>query len=104
MIEVSIPGHKVLRLTYLVMDYNRTLACDGLLLPGVASALEGLLDRIELHVITADTFGKAESQLVGIPHHFEKIAPDNQAAAKRDYVRALGSESAVCIGTDVMIG
>lgn len=98
MIEVSIPGHKVLRLSHLVMDYNGTLACDGLLLPGVASALEGLLDRIELHVITADTFGRAHSQLLGIPHHFKKLDPDNQAAVKHDYARALGSESAACIG------
>jgi soluble P-type ATPase len=98
MIEVSIPGHKVLRLTHLVMDYNGTLACDGLLLPGVASALEGLLGRIELHVVTADTFGRAQSQLLGIPHHFKKLEPDDQAVAKREYVRALGSEATGCIG------
>jgi len=98
MIEVSIPGHKVLRLTHLVIDYHGTLACDGLLLPGVASTLEGLLDRMELHVMTADIFGKAQSQMLGIPHHFEKLDPDNQATAKRDYVKALGSESTVCIG------
>jgi len=34
MLETSIPGHKPLLLSYLVLDYNGTIACDGRLMAG----------------------------------------------------------------------
>jgi soluble P-type ATPase len=67
MLEIIIPGHKTLLLQYLVMDYNGTLAQDGLLLEGVRSRLLSLSERLQLHVVTADTFGLARSQLAGLP-------------------------------------
>jgi len=42
MIEVNIPGYKVLQLEYLVLDHNGTLAVDGILMPGVKECLEKL--------------------------------------------------------------
>ena len=35
MIEIDVPGFGALRLEHLVLDYNGTLACDGMLLEGV---------------------------------------------------------------------
>jgi len=60
MIEVIIPGYLSMHLQHLVMDYNGTLAQDGLLLEGVRSRLESLAGQLRLHVITADTFGMAK--------------------------------------------
>jgi len=57
MISIDIPGYKTLRLKYLVLDYNGTLAVDGLLLPGVVKQLNALSERLKVHVVTADTFG-----------------------------------------------
>ena len=59
MIPVAVPGFGSLELRFLVLDYNGTLAVDGRLLPGVREALALLADDIEIHVITADTFGLA---------------------------------------------
>lgn len=33
MLEVNIPAAQPLRLSYLILDYNGTLACDGSILP-----------------------------------------------------------------------
>ena len=38
MIEIDIPGYKTLHLEHLVLDYNGTLAVDGVLIDGVATA------------------------------------------------------------------
>ena len=67
MLEIDIAGYKKLQLCHLVLDYNGTIACDGVLLPGVKDHLIALADRIDLHVLTADTFGRAKSFLEGIP-------------------------------------
>jgi len=38
MIEVAVPGFKNLALEYLVLDYNGTLAVDGMLVEGVKTS------------------------------------------------------------------
>jgi len=40
MIEFSIPGREEMKLSYLLLDYNGTLALDGDLLPGVREFLK----------------------------------------------------------------
>ena len=67
MIEIIIPDYRSLHLQHLVLDYNGTLAQDGLLLEGVRSRLESLAGQLRLHVITADTFGMAKGLLYGLP-------------------------------------
>lgn len=98
MIEIEIPGYRVLELKYIVLDYNGTLAVDGELLPGIENTLKMLAQEIEVHVITADTFGKAGSRLENVPCRISVLPPGNQDRGKRDYVRSLGADHTVCIG------
>ena len=98
MIEISIPGYRHLRFRHLVLDYNGTLAVDGALLPGLKKALTHLAKDIEIHVLTADTFGKVRSCLKGIPCKVTVLPVDNQDRGKLDYVKNLGPEYTVCIG------
>ena len=58
---ITIPDFGTLTLA---CDYNGTLAVDGVLLPSVKEAINKITD-IDVHVITADTFGAAEEQLKG---------------------------------------
>jgi soluble P-type ATPase len=97
-IAVDIPGYKRLRLQHLVLDYNGTLALDGRLLPGVADALRRLHRTLELHVLTADTFGSAEVQLRGIPAMVKVLPAADQDVRKAAYVRRLGAIATVCVG------
>ena len=98
MLTFDIPGYKVLRLAHLVMDYNGTLAVDGKLVDGVAARLETLSKDLEIHVITADTFGLVQQQMAALPCQVSVLGKDNQAEAKLRYVRELGLEQTVCIG------
>jgi len=98
MLEISIPGYGELQLDHLVMDYNGTLACDGRLLDGVREALQTLSVKLQLHVITADTFGKAAGELENVPAGLLVLPVDNQDLGKLEYVKQLGSRHSVCIG------
>jgi len=64
--ELAIPGFGRLRLEHLVLDYNGTLALDGCPLPGVERRLKRLARWLRIHVITADTFGKARAGLAHV--------------------------------------
>lgn len=98
MISINIPGFKQLELTHLVSDYNGTLALDGVLLPGVADVLKTLSQHLRIHVITADTFGLAQSQLEGLPLELHIAQVASQAETKLAYVNTLGAESVVALG------
>lgn len=96
--KIDIPGHKNLRLNNLVLDYNGTIAVDGEPVKGIKEILKSLSKDIDIHVLTADTFGKAESKLEGVPCNVHILPLENQETGKRDYVKNLGLETSVCIG------
>jgi soluble P-type ATPase len=98
MIEIDIPGFRNLQLNHLVMDYNGPLATDGLLLPGVSELLVKLAPNLQLHVVTADTFGLATAQLAGLPVKLTILPAAGQAEGKLDYVCRLGADTVVGIG------
>lgn len=98
MIEIDIPGLKKLCIKHLVLDFNGTIACDGMLLPGVEKSLRGLSEKLEIHVITADTFGTVKERVQGIPCRVTVIPKDNQAEAKHNYIEGLGTEFVAAVG------
>jgi len=98
MIDIDIPDFGAFALRHLVLDYNGTLALDGHLLPGVREVLGALAPLLEIHVITADTFGLAGKYLAGLPAHLTILPGDALADAKLDFIHQLGAESAVAIG------
>lgn len=98
MIEISIPGYKTLQFKHLVLDYNGTLAVDGELLPGVEDALKGLSAELQVHILTADTFGKVRSRVEDISCELSILPVENQDRGKLDYVKRLGAEQTVCMG------
>jgi len=95
---LSIPGYGEFDLNYLVMDYNGTLAIDGILIDGVKEMLNDLSRHLSLHVLTADTFGKAKAGLSGIDCTLSILGDTDQQAGKLSYVRSLGAEQTVSIG------
>jgi soluble P-type ATPase len=98
MIALTVPGFGALALEHLVLDYNGTLAVDGRLLPGVRGALTALAEELVIHVITADTFGLAGTELAGLPVNITIIPQEAQADAKLAYVEHLGAERVFAIG------
>lgn len=98
MIEIDIPGRGQLRLRFLVADYNGTLACDGIPIPEVIPLLRALSANLEIHIVTADTFGCAAENLRMHSLKLTILPPDRQDQGKADYLRQLGAQSAVCLG------
>ena len=98
MMEINIPGLKALRLTHLVLDFNGTLARDGKAMEGVRQRLENLARELEIHVLTADTFGTVEEAMAGIPCRTIVVPGTAQAEAKAEHVHELGRDGVVAIG------
>ena len=94
MLTVPIPGFGALALEHLVLDFNGTLARDGDLLPGVQKRLIRLRRRLEVHVLTADTFGSARAALRALPvrvHTVETGAEKRLFVSNRRGVVAIGN-------------
>jgi soluble P-type ATPase len=98
MLEFDIPGDRLLRLHHLVLDYNGTLAQNGTLLVGVGPRLIKLAESLCLHVITADTFGQAKSNLATLPCEVVILSAANQAQGKLGYIENLGLDQVIAIG------
>jgi P-type E1-E2 ATPase len=98
MIVFDIPGRDCCEIRHLVVDYNGTLALDGALLSGVEQRLQVLSSHLSIHVLTADTFGCAASQIEGLALSLAVIPDENQDIHKKNYVEVLGSSVCVCIG------
>lgn len=98
MIELNVPGRGLFQLDHLVLDVNGTLALDGRLVDGVAKALLTLRDRLQLHMLTADTHGRQATIDLQLGLKALRIPPGGEAEAKAAYVRELGADRVVAIG------
>jgi soluble P-type ATPase len=98
MIDIEIPGFAHLQLEHLVLDYNGTLARDGILLDGVKDRIEPLSRRLRVHVVTADTFGNVRAALAGLPCRITVLPAEHQDIGKLNYVERLGTHRTVCVG------
>ena len=98
MIELTIPGRGILQLEHLVCDVNGTLAKDGHLLDKVARLVAALKDRLTVHLLTADTYGRQAAIDLQLGLRAVRLQPGGEAEQKADYVRTLGAEHVIAIG------
>jgi soluble P-type ATPase len=98
MLVLQIPGQETIRIQHLVLDYNGTLAVDGNPVEHVESYLENLSKILNIHILTADTFGTVNARLAGLPCKIHVLPPGNQDLGKLKYVKALGLKQTLCIG------
>lgn len=96
MLNLAVPG--VRALSDLILDFNGTLAVDGHLIDGVAPRISQLAEHLKIHVLTADTFGRAREELAGLPCDVHVLASEAQAQAKRDFAQRLNVQTLACIG------
>jgi len=98
MIEFDISGFGQRTLHHLVLDYNGTLALDGRVQPGVFSRLSQLKSQLQIHILTADTYGTVRSTFGQTDYTVHVLPAGNECAAKAEYVRELKASSCVCLG------
>lgn len=83
-LTVSIAGLAPFELDYLLLDVNGTLTNRGALLDGVAARIAELRSRLEIRLVSADTFGTL-GQIAGV---LEVAA--QTASTGEDKLRLLG--------------
>lgn len=99
MFDLDIPGFGPVRLEYLVSDFTGTLSVDGRLIIGVKERLNKIGEFLEIHILTADTFGRAREELKEIKGRLIHILTgENHDLQKEAYVNKIGPEKTVAIG------
>jgi soluble P-type ATPase len=98
MIRIDIPGRGTYQLEHLVLDVNGTIATGGQLVEGVAERVHRLQERVEVHLLTADTRGRQHAIDATLRMRAAQIAPPGGAAEKASFVRELGGEGVCAIG------
>lgn len=61
-------------------------------------ALTTVVAHLDVHVITADTFGIARDQRAGLPLTVTITSLDDQVQTKLDFVQGLGASATVALG------
>lgn len=98
MFELDIPGFGHLGLKHLVTDFTGTLSVDGALVTGVRERLNEISKFLRIHILTADTFGMAKTELEGITCGIHILTGEDHDIQKRDYVTGLGEEGVIAFG------
>ena len=96
--KIDIPGRSTIEIENVILDYNGTIAIDGVLIDGVRQKINQLSSLVNFHVITADTYGTVTSQLEGVNCKVINLSTNDKYATKLDYLLALGKKSTLCVG------
>lgn len=99
MISFTLSNGDQYNIEYAIFDYNGTLAENGLLSEEIKDLLGQLAERVNVTVVTADTFGLAHAQLKsvhGVKLHVIKAG--DESAQKRDFLRLCGKNNTICFG------
>jgi len=97
-LEIDIPGFGHLRLEHLVSDFSGTLSVDGKLLPGVRDRLNKISEIMAVHILSADTFGCAQEELLEVACEIRILDGHDHDLQKEIYVKKLGCERVVALG------
>ncbi|NLJ72517.1 MAG: HAD family hydrolase [Syntrophomonadaceae bacterium] len=99
MLEITLPGRgRTLILKHLLIDLNGTLTNAGKLDELVKSQIIKLKEKLEIYLLTADTYGTAKliSEELGIK--LIEVDAINGGQDKRLFLHQLNAQEAVAIG------
>lgn len=97
MIVIEIPGREPLRIDHVVLDYNGTVAADGMLLEGVGERINRLKEQVRVYVLTADTYGTVTRQCEPLGVTVRTFPREGAAGCKEEIVKGLEGGVA-CLG------
>ncbi len=96
--KIEIPGYSTLDLNYLILDYNGTIALDGLIPDSVKERLRILSEYLKIYVLTADTHGTAAKLCEGLPLTIKTFPTSDAMHEKLAIVNELGANRCVAMG------
>lgn len=98
MLEIKIPSLGQFKFKHIVFDFNGTLATDGIISESVETRLKDLCKKMEVHVITMDTYGTVARQLEHLPVQLAVLKSEQGTDEKERYIQALGSDRCIAVG------
>lgn len=94
-ITVTVPGEAPLVLRHLIADVNGTLTDRGRLIDGVADRIGRLRELVEIHLLTADTYGTLPEIAAELGVAARRVGV---GAEKADVARELSPASCAALG------
>jgi len=85
MIRLDIPGFGLREISVVLTDYTGTHSCGGTVRDGVKERLAELAGRVDVHVLTADTFGTVARELGDLPISVEVLSGRHLDEQKRAF-------------------
>jgi soluble P-type ATPase len=98
MINITIPGFKKLEIEHIILDYNGTMASDGVPVTGIKQRFEKLSEFAQIHVITADTHQSVKNMLKDYSCKVSVISGRDQDQLKLEYLEKTGRNKTAAIG------
>jgi P-type E1-E2 ATPase len=98
MIEITIPGKRTIKIKSVVFDVNGTIAIDGSVKEEIKEKVTDLAKRVQVYLVTADTYGVIEREMGGTGVEIRKISHKKEAEQKEEIVKELGEETTIAIG------
>ena len=96
-VPIDIPGFGKRHILAVVSDYTGTYSLGGAIARDVKKKLTDLAAVVDLHIVTADSFGTAERELAGIATPY-KLRTERHDIEKQDYLRRFDLRQVAAFG------
>ena len=97
-IRIDIPGWGNIDIENIVIDLNGTIATDGRITPEVRKKITSLSELAKVYILTADTQGTANKEILGMNVELIKVPEENSKKGKFEFLSTLNLETTVVIG------
>lgn len=96
--KIVIPEYKTLDLDTIFLDFNGTIAVDGVVPESVKGRLRILAKEFRIYVLTADTHGNAKEQCSDVPVILQTFPTGSAREYKKEILKSMGGKHCVAIG------
>jgi soluble P-type ATPase len=97
-IRIDIPGWGNIDIENIVIDLNGTIATGGRIPPEVKQKINSLSELAKVYILTADTQGTANEEILGMNAELIKIPEEDSKQGKFDFLKTLNLEMTVVVG------
>jgi len=98
MIRIDIPGFSGVEIVHAVFDFNGTIACEGKVDNETIQLLRRLQEKVDIHILTADTYGLVEEALKDYTFHIHILSESAESEQKAAYVEELNTSKVISYG------
>jgi soluble P-type ATPase len=96
--KIDIEGWGNIDIGNIVIDLNGTIATDGKIPIEVKEKINSLAKKVKIYVLTADTQGTADEEILGIDGELIKLQGGDGKKEKFEFLKTLDLETTVAIG------